>query len=409
MTAGPILIVDDDPAIRGLLARSLVNAGLACVQADAPAAAVALAGDWPPSLFLLDVELGAQSGIDLCRTLRARPASTDTPIVMISGHGEERLMLQAFEAGADDYIVKPVSIPLFVSKVRSVLRRSAPKSPIPGITELPPGFDFDARYRIQCPIGKGGMGVVYRARDPMLDTDVAIKILHVTDPLEAETSERRFRREVAALTLVSHPNVVRVLDSGSFQGHPYYSMELIEGEPLSRRIDAGPIEWRRALSIAAEVADGLQAVHDCGFVHRDVKPSNIFLEASGRAKVGDFGIVLPTGRRTERLTETNAVVGSPHYMAPEQIAGRFLDARTDIYALGVTLFEMLTGRHPYEAATASAAMLLALTGEPIPPSRIVATLSAAADRLCLKAQARSPRRRYASAAEFARAIREALE
>ncbi len=219
-------------------------------------------------------------------------------------------------------------------------------------------------YEIVQPIGAGGMGDVYRARDTRLDRDVAIKVLPERFARDAE-AKMRFEREAKAVAALTHPNILAIHDYGSDGGAAYSVTELLEGETLRRRIIEGPIPWRKAIEIGAAIADGLAAAHAKGIVHRDLKPENIFLTTDGRVKILDFGIaqlvrqeppaaegvdtsLLPTA---PMKTDPHSVVGTAGYMAPEQLRGEPVDATTDIFSLGALLFEMTTGRPAFIRAT----------------------------------------------------------
>ncbi|HEY0372961.1 MAG TPA: protein kinase [Thermoanaerobaculia bacterium] len=218
-------------------------------------------------------------------------------------------------------------------------------------------------YEIVQPIGSGGMGDVYRARDSRLDRDVAVKVLPDRFARDAE-AKMRFEREAKAVAALTHPNILAIHDYGSDGGAAYSVTELLEGETLRRRIVEGPIPWRKAVEIGAAIADGLAAAHAKGIIHRDLKPENIFLTTDGRVKILDFGIaqlvrtesvpegVDPTSMPTAPMkTDPYSVVGTAGYMAPEQLRGEPVDATTDIFSLGALLYEMTTGRPAFIRAT----------------------------------------------------------
>ncbi|HEV7240646.1 MAG TPA: protein kinase [Thermoanaerobaculia bacterium] len=218
-------------------------------------------------------------------------------------------------------------------------------------------------YEIVQPIGSGGMGDIYRARDTRLDRDVAVKVLPERFAKDAE-AKMRFEREAKAVAALTHPNILAIHDYGSEGGAAYSVTELLEGETLRRRINESPIPWRRAAEIGAAIADGLAAAHAKGIIHRDLKPENIFLTTDGRVKILDFGIaqlvrqeppsedVDPASMPTAPMkTDPHSVVGTAGYMAPEQLRGEPVDATTDIFSLGALLYEMATGRPAFIRAT----------------------------------------------------------
>ena len=211
-------------------------------------------------------------------------------------------------------------------------------------------------YQILSLLGAGGMGEVYRARDTRLQRDVAIKVLPMDYGDDPELL-KRLEREARAVSQLNHPNIVAVYDVGSEDGVEYVVMELLEGETLGRKIAGGPLSSRRALDYATQIARGLAAAHEKEIIHRDLKPENIFITRDGRVKILDFGLARQlrageAGHMTSKLTTPGMVVGTAAYMSPEQTRGLPLDRRSDIFSFGVVLFEMLSGKLPFEAETA---------------------------------------------------------
>jgi eukaryotic-like serine/threonine-protein kinase len=211
------------------------------------------------------------------------------------------------------------------------------------------GTVLSGRYRLEQKLGSGGMSTVYLARDETLERWVAAKVLHREISDQPDQIER-FRREARTVAQLSHPNVVSVIDAGEDGGHPYIVFEYVEGETLKERIErVGRLPLDEAAAYAIEVGRGLAAAHARRMVHRDVKPQNVLIDAEGRAKVTDFGIAREL--ESEGLTATGRVLGTTDYVSPEQAMGQNVDARSDIYSLGVVLYEMLTGRPPFSAET----------------------------------------------------------
>ena len=211
-------------------------------------------------------------------------------------------------------------------------------------------------YEIIAPLGKGGMGEVYRARDTRLRREVALKLLPDASAHDAD-SLHRFDRETRAVATLNHPSILAIHDTGSFRSVPYAVTELLQGESLADRLRTGPLHPQKAVEIACQVADGLAAAHEKGIIHRDIKPDNIFLTNEGRAKILDFGIArIEQPARTAGLADTitksrtsssQFLVGTAGYMSPEQVRGKPIDGRTDVFSLGATFFEMLTGRRAF--------------------------------------------------------------
>jgi eukaryotic-like serine/threonine-protein kinase len=222
------------------------------------------------------------------------------------------------------------------------------------------------RYEIVSEIGQGAMGVVYRANDPLLERTVAIKTISLElSKDEFEEFEKRFYREASSAGRLNHPNIVTIHDVGNTDNVAYMAMEFLEGEELRDILDSGEVlELDRIADIAAQVADGLAFAHEHGVVHRDIKPSNIMVMKNGIAKITDFGIALiPAGSRTM----DGMVLGSPKYMSPEQVVGRDVDGRSDIFSLGVVLYEMLTGKSPFSGDNISTIMYRILNEMPAAP------------------------------------------
>ncbi len=269
------------------------------------------------------------------------------------------------------------------------------------------GTILSGRYRLDSKLGSGGMSTVYLAQDETLERWVAVKVLHrevSDDPGQLE----RFRREARAVAQVSHPNVVAVIDAGEDGGYPYIVFEYIEGETLKQRIERqGRLALDEATAYAIEVGRGLGAAHARRLVHRDVKPQNVLIDPEGRAKVTDFGIA--RGLDSKGLTATGRVLGTTDYVSPEQAMGQGVDARSDIYSLGVVLFEMLTGDVPFHAETL-VGVAMKHVNEPMPDvQRRRPDVSAALSAVVETSTAKDPGQRYASMAAMLRDLEGALE
>ncbi|HKA45406.1 MAG TPA: serine/threonine-protein kinase [Burkholderiales bacterium] len=262
------------------------------------------------------------------------------------------------------------------------------------------------RYQLVGELGKGAMGVVYRARDPMLDRTVAIKTINMALELEERSEyEARFYQEAKAAGSLNHPNIVTIYDIGKAGHVVYMAMELLEGKELRALMAPGrPMPIGSAVNVAAQVADGLGYAHEHDVVHRDVKPANIMIVRDGRVKITDFGIAHM--RSTNIRTQTGAVLGSPKYLSPEQVAGKRAEPSSDIFALGVILYEMVTGKAPFNGEDVTGVMFQILNFVPPPPSSLNREAPEMLDFIVAKALAKSPQKRYADIREMARDLRE---
>ena len=264
-------------------------------------------------------------------------------------------------------------------------------------------------YEILSPLGAGGMGEVYRARDTRLDRDVAIKVLPQSVAGDA-AALARFEREAKAVAALSHPNILAIHDVGTSDGITYAVMELLEGESLRQRLQEGPLPQRKALEIAREVALGLAAAHERGIVHRDLKPENLFVTSDGRVKILDFGLArqlsLPSADDTHsptaaQATEPGTVFGTVGYMAPEQLRGHPADARSDIFSFGAVLYEMCSGRRPFKGDTAIETMNAILKEDPPELSESGHAVAPSVERIVRHCLEKNPGERFQSARDLA--------
>jgi hypothetical protein len=260
-------------------------------------------------------------------------------------------------------------------------------------------------YDIVAPIGSGGMGEVYRARDSRLGRDVAIKVLP-HGLLEAPDALTRFEREARAVAALNHPNILALYDVGREGSRAYAVTELLEGETLRARIDRGPVPPRRALDLIAQIARGLAAAHERGIVHRDIKPENLFLTSDGRVKILDFGIATggaaaDSDTTSAALTQPGTVIGTPAYMAPEQLTAQGATPRSDLFALGIVAHEILTGAHPFARPTPGETTIAILNDEPAPLGHAVRGLPAGAVPLLERCLEKSPGERPGTARDLA--------
>jgi len=310
----------------------------------------------------------------------------------------------------DGFPLVPASVPAPTAPRSFGLHRT-------GESRLPParrgdpasglsGRVLDGRYQMEMRVGEGGMAYVYRAKDRESGGSVAVKVLmsRLTGDPEAVA---RLRREAQVAMRLDHPNVCGILAWGEAAGMPYLVMPFLEGETLSRRETRhGPMPPALAIPLLHQLCLGLQHAHDAGVLHRDLKPENVMLvgedNRGDRAVVMDFGLAKESvaGPELTRLTATGIVLGTPEFMSPEQIRGKALDARSDVFALGVLGFELLTGRLPFEGNTSQDTMLAHLTGQPLRLRQACPTLSERLEQVIAKSIAHKAEERYQSMQEF---------
>jgi serine/threonine protein kinase len=277
---------------------------------------------------------------------------------------------------------------------------------------LTPGARLDV-YEILGPLGAGGMGEVYRARDSVLKREVAIKVL---PPFVSQDPDRlrRFQQEAEAAAALNHPNILAVHQLGTFEGSPYLVSELLEGDTLRQLMQRGPLSVRKAIDFGVQIARGLAAAHEKGVVHRDLKPENLFVTKDGRVKILDFGLAKLTQRTpdpgesgptlTHQGTEPGLVMGTVGYMAPEQVRGKPADHRADIFAFGAILYEMLAGKRAFEKPTSAETMTAILNEDPPAISQIAATTPPGLQRVVHRCLEKNPEQRFQSASDLAFAL-----
>lgn len=269
---------------------------------------------------------------------------------------------------------------------------------------LIPGSYLINRYEIIMKIGSGGMADVYKAKDHVLNRLVAIKVLKQEYSTDA-TFVKKFRVEAQSAAGLSHPNIVNVYDVGEDDGVYFIVMELVQGITLKNYIDMkGKLDIREALNISVQIASGLSAAHENRIIHRDIKPQNIIMSRDGKVKVTDFGIA----KVADSTTVTTTAAGTVHYISPEQARGGYSDERSDIYSLGITMYEMVTGRVPFEGETNVVVALMHIQSEITPPRQLEPSIPVSFEKIILKCTQKKPERRYASARELIADLRKVL-
>jgi serine/threonine-protein kinase len=265
---------------------------------------------------------------------------------------------------------------------------------------------IDGRYRVLERLGSGGMADVYCAEDQQLGRRVALKLLYRRFAEDDEFVER-FRREASSAAGLQHPNIVGVYDRGEWDGTYYIAMEFLDGRTLKQLVrEHGPMPPDLAIDIVTQVLRAARFAHKRGVVHRDIKPHNVILDSEGRAKVTDFGIARAGA---SDMTETGSIMGTAQYLSPEQAQGEPVSARSDLYSIGILLYELLTGRVPFDAESPVTIALKQVTEAPVPPSELQPGISPALEAVVLRAMEKDPERRFADAGDFIAALEEARE
>jgi len=265
--------------------------------------------------------------------------------------------------------------------------------------ELAQGQLFAARYKIDSIIGRGGMGVVYRANDTQLDEVVAIKTLPGDVMTRSPEDLERFKREIRLARKITHRNVLRTYDYGEADGVYFISMEFVRGYTLNELLDEAQgrqVAPRVAMGIARQISRGLQAAHEQGIIHRDIKPGNVLIDHKGEVKLMDFGIAR-MAEAPEAMTQAGLIVGTPHYMSPEQVQGKALDPRSDVYSMGVMIYEMVVGRRPFESSSLTGVLTAHITEKPIPPIDLRPDVGREVNAIILRCLEKDPKARYADA------------
>jgi HAMP domain-containing protein/predicted Ser/Thr protein kinase len=283
--------------------------------------------------------------------------------------------------------------------VRMGTTEPAATAPAGTQADLSSGQLFAGRYRIESILGRGGMGVVYKATDAQLDETVAIKTLPGDVMTRSPEDLERFKREIRLARRITHRNVLRTYDYGEAEGVYFISMEFVRGYTLSELMDEAPkrqMPTRAAVGITRQVCRGLQAAHEQGIIHRDIKPQNVLIDARGEVKLMDFGVAR-MAEAPEAMTQQGLIVGTPHYMSPEQVQGQQLDARTDVYAMGIMLYELLAGRRPFESSSLTGILAAHITEKARPPIELRPDVGRELNAIVMRCMEKDPRARYADA------------
>ena len=404
-----ILVVDDDPMVSKTLAATLGQPGrrvLICNDVDE---ALTLVDREPIDLIITDRRMPKMSGHELVEAVHLR--QPDLPCVMLTGDPSLDSALEAINSGhVFRYLTKPWDLDELEATVAKGLALSAERQAVAARDAEATGLITPpeiGKYRVLGQLGEGGMGRVFRGLHVALQRPVAIKVLYgnvVRDPV----AMARFEREAKAAARARHPRIVETLDFGRLpDGRPYLVMELIEAETLRARLQHGGLPPADAIRIARGVAEALVAAHAVGVIHRDLKPGNVFVDAHLEVKLGDFGAAKLLDPASESITGSDVSIGTPHYMAPEQILNEPVDSRTDLYALGCVLYQMLTGLTPFLGTDTRTVLAQHLHADVPVPSSPHRALPRPVIDVVQSAMAKDPARRPQSATDMRAALERA--
>ncbi len=446
---GDILVVDDNPVNLDLLSNMLLDHSYRVRVATSGRRALAAARSRPPDLVMLDINMPEMDGYDVCRSLKADEATVAVPVIFISALDEAMDKVRAFEVGGADYVTKPFQFEEVLARIevqlklarlqrdletknaeltkkneelirwREELLRSQRRADniFDALADVLPGTVLDEKYKLEDKIGSGGFGAVYRAIHLALDRPVAVKIFRPVSGSVTPESLERFRLEGVTACRINHPNAVSVSDFGiSSAGIAYLVMELLEGRTLSEELIAfGLLAPERAADILEPICEVLSEAHAAGLIHRDIKPDNIYLHQGKDGevvKVLDFGLAKLLGETpppdAQNLT-VGTVLGTPTYMAPERLNDSLYDGQSDVYSLGIMLFQMLTGAVPFQSREGDywAVAIMHLTKDPPEMATLSAGIPESVELVVRRTLAKDPSVRP-TPAELAREFRAAL-
>ena len=396
-----ILVVEDNEVNLQLCVDVLSHGGYEVLAARSGEEALELLEKQMPDLVLLDVVMPGLSGFELLEVLRRRYNEQQLPVIMATAKDQSEDVVRAFRLGANDYVTKPLDFAITVARIEAQLRGRMRAGDGPGSGEqLLPGSMLSGKYRIESLIGRGNFGAVYRATHLKLKRQVAVKVLRTTVGADRVTFAR-FEQEGISLSRLDHPHAVSVLDfSGDESGRVFLVMELLDGHTLDEELHrVGQLSPERCLEILRPLCQVLAAAHTVGIIHRDIKPQNIFLhrrQGSEVVKMLDFGIAKLVGETeiAQQLTLDGNSVGTPAYMAPERFLNEPYDGRSDVYSLGITLYEMLAGRPPFQHSDGNFFKLIRMhVTEPPPLGDYVADIDPRIDGVVRAALAKDPAQR----------------
>ena len=421
-TQSTVLVVDDNPNNRDLIERRLERAGYDVLTAGDGQTALDIVAARDVDLLVLDIMMPGLTGIDVLRRLRAEHSSVQLPIIMATAKDQSEDVVEALDAGANDYVTKPLDFAILLARVHAHLRaKHAAASTVDdevkySFGDMKPGLVLADKYRLEHEVGRGNFGVLFRATHLSFQQPVALKILQANLSDQDGESLARFQQEGMSAFRLKHPNAVSVLDFCVAHGLAFLVMELLEGETLEQRmVRKRRLPERVCADILDQICEVLEEGHNLGIIHRDIKPANIFLHDTPRGemvKVLDFGIAKLVGEAAagQHLTVDEGVLGTPAYMAPERLNGKDYDGRSDVYGVGVVLYQMLSGCLPFqvEGKDAIAIAVQHLTAQPERLRTYLPEVSIAVESVVMSTLEKELEKRP-GAAELARRFRAAVE
>ncbi len=405
-----VLIAEDNPLWRASLDKQVQSWGYETVLAENGRRALEILNrDDAPRLAILDWQMPELDGIDVCKKIKRDPSYSFTYVMMLTSRDAEEDMVAGLDAGADDYLVKPVESPVLRSRLAAAKRIVEMVPPKEWAIPRIPG------YEIRRMLGKGAFATVWEASQQPTGHRVALKIIRVD--LATEDIFQRFGREIELTSqLEEHPKIARVSDSHIDKQLGYYAMEYVDGSTLDRFVKEHNPKVGRVIRLLADVCEGLDHAHQQGIIHRDLKPSNIMVTRDFQIKIVDFGLarsMFTVDAEAETQSSLDgAVIGSPLFMAPEQARGEneSLDGRSDVYAVGIILYLLLLRRHPHEISLQDRWKTInaIAEGKVRKPREVDPTFSRDLQTIIMKALAVRPDDRFQTAGEFGIALRQFL-
>ena len=382
---GSLLVVDDNEMNRDLLSRHLERQGHTVTVAENGRQALEIIKTHTFDLVLLDIMMPEINGYQLLQRLKRHDSWRDIPVIMISALDEVETVVRCIEMGAEDYLLKPFDPVLLRARISACLERKR--------------LRIISKYVIKHTLGQGGWSTVYQGVHTGLDRPVAIKMMK-HDMAEDSDFLNQFRNEAKIIAQMSHKNIIQVYDIEELYRTIFIVMERLEGESLKELLkQVGYLPAPRAVDFLIQICSGLAYSHEKGIVHQDIKPGNIFVLPDDQIKILDFGLACPPG------TEDMGLPGTVYYMAPEQIEGDPVHPRTDIYCLGITAFEMITGKRPYPEEDLAALMNMHLNQDIPDPAELVPELPQGLRKFILKACRRQPAERYQNMSQVLKDLR----